>query len=67
MLATVGRLAPYASRFDHAVQQLRAGDTTFIARPIIDSYHTVWFELHEDLIGLLGLSRKDEAAAGRAD
>jgi pyruvate,orthophosphate dikinase len=33
---------------------------------MIDSYHTVWFELHEDLIGLAGLSRADEAAAGRA-
>jgi hypothetical protein len=34
---------------------------------MIDSFHTVWFELHEDLIGLLGRTRAEEAAAGRAD
>ncbi len=34
---------------------------------MIDSYHTVWFELHEELIALSGLTREDEAAAGRAD
>ena len=60
------RLDPYLGRFDNAVRQLRAGDHSFVARPIADSYHTVWFELHEELIGLLGRTRADEAAAGRA-
>lgn len=60
------RLDPYSARFDHAIDQVRGGDHTFIARPIMDSYHTVWFEFHEELIGLLGLSREEEAAAGRA-
>ena len=32
----------------------------------VDSYHTVWFELHEDLIRLSGRLRSDETAAGRA-
>ena len=44
-----------------------AGQHEYIARPLIDSYHTVWFELHEELIEAAGLSRADEAAAGRAD
>jgi hypothetical protein len=60
------RLAVYVSRFGNALDHIRAGDTGFVARPIIDSYHTVWFEFHEELIGLLGLSREQEAAAGRA-
>ena len=60
------RLAPYAQRFRRALEQIGAGDTTYVARPITDSYHTVWFEFHEELIGLLGLSREEEAAAGRA-
>ena len=60
------RLAPYQARFDHAVEQLRTGDTSYVARPIMDSYHTVWFELHEELIGLLGRDRTAEALAGRA-
>lgn len=66
MIAIAPRLAPYRARFDTAVAALRAGDHAYLARPIIDSYHTVWFELHEELIGLLGRTRADEAAAGRA-
>jgi hypothetical protein len=37
-----------------------------LLKPLIDSYHTVWFELHEELISLAGLSREAEAASGRA-
>lgn len=61
------RLRPYSSRFANAIEQVQAGDTSFVASPIGDSYHTIWFEFHEELIGLLGLSRAEEAAAGRAD
>lgn len=64
--AVAPRLAAFADRFSNALKQIQAGDTGYVARPIIDSYHTVWFEFHEELIGLLGLSREDEAAAGRA-
>ncbi|KOS58212.1 hypothetical protein [Rhodococcus rhodochrous] len=62
----VPRLAHYPTRFDSAMNELRDGNYTYVARPIIDSYHTVWFELHEELIGLLGRDRATEAAAGRA-
>jgi pyruvate,orthophosphate dikinase len=37
-----------------------------MAAPLIDSYHTVWFELHEDLIFLANTTRAEEAAQGRA-
>jgi hypothetical protein len=37
------------------------------ALAIIDSYHTVWFELHEELILATGLTREDEAKAGHAE
>lgn len=67
IVAIAPRLEPYPARFAGALEKVRAGDHTWIARPMIDSYHTVWFELHEDLIGLAGLSRADEAAAGRAE
>jgi hypothetical protein len=66
IVAQAPRLAPYPGRFAHAVEQVQAGDHTFVARPVADSYHTVWFELHEELIGLLGRTRVEEAAAGRA-
>jgi hypothetical protein len=67
MVSLAPRLAPYPRRLTHALQRLLAGDHSAFARPIADSYHTVWFELHEDLIGMLGLSREAEAAAGRAE
>jgi pyruvate,orthophosphate dikinase len=67
IVALAPRLAPFAARFGDALAALRAGETAMMARPMIDSYHTVWFELHEELIGLSGLTRAEEAAAGRGD
>lgn len=64
--AVAPRLSNYPRRFSKALENIQAGDISYVARPIADSYHTVWFEFHEELIGLLGLSREEEAAAGRA-
>ena len=63
--ATAPRLHHYQPRLERAAGAVAAGDHTYVSRPILDSYHTVWFELHEDLIGLAGLTRASEAAAGR--
>jgi pyruvate, orthophosphate dikinase len=60
------RYAAYRMRLARAVDLARAGDPRFVASPRVDSYHSVWFELHEDLIRLAGRRREDEAAAGRA-
>jgi hypothetical protein len=61
------RLAPYGPRLGTALERVRAGDHTWLLKPLIDSYHTVWFELHEELISLAGLSREAEALSGRAE
>lgn len=61
------RLGCYAHKLTGAYDKVRAGDTMWLTRPIIDSYHTVWFELHEELIIAAGRTRADEAAAGHAD
>ncbi|WP_102143220.1 MarR family transcriptional regulator [Mycobacterium hubeiense] len=58
------RLAAYADKLRAALDKVHSGDTAWLTRPIIDSYHTVWFELHEELIGAAGLTREDEARAG---
>jgi len=60
------RLAHYQRRLTAALDKIRQGETAYVARPIIDSYHTVWFELHEDLMAINGLTRAAEARAGRA-
>jgi hypothetical protein len=63
----VPRLQPYPQRFASALEKVQGGDHSWIAKPIADSYHTVWFEFHEELIEALGLSREAEAASGRAE
>jgi hypothetical protein len=63
----VPRLAPYGERLGAALARVNAGEHEWLLRPLIDSYHTVWFELHEELIGLAGLSREAEALSGRAE
>jgi pyruvate,orthophosphate dikinase len=60
------RLAVYADRLGRALEQAQAGDQLYVASPRVDSYHSIWFELHEDLIQLAGRTRAAEAAAGRA-
>ena len=59
------RLARYLDRFREALTALQGGDQSMLAAPLKDSYHTVWFEMHEELILLSGRNRADEAAAGR--
>jgi pyruvate, orthophosphate dikinase len=60
------RLTDYGVRLGRALEQAEGGDQRFVASPRVDSYHGIWFELHEDLIRLAGRTREDEAAAGRA-
>ncbi len=44
------RLNAYSAKLLAALSKIKAGDTAWLTRPLIDSYHTVWFELHEELI-----------------
>jgi pyruvate,orthophosphate dikinase len=59
----LARLTSYGPRFDAALAQLRAGDLSMMASPLKDSYHTVWFEYHEELIALCGRNRLEEERA----
>jgi pyruvate,orthophosphate dikinase len=66
LVAGLPRLAGYAARLERANAAAQAGDGRYVASPRVDSYHGVWFELHEDLILHAGRTRADEVAAGRA-
>jgi DNA-binding MarR family transcriptional regulator len=59
--ARLERYGRYAPRLRAALDKVTAGDPEWFTKPIIDSYHTVWFELHEDLLCTLGLERSAEA------
>jgi hypothetical protein len=60
------RLNAYSSKLRVALGKVKAGETAWLTRPLIDSYHTVWFELHEELIGAIGLTREEAARSGDA-
>jgi hypothetical protein len=61
--AQLPRLNAYSTKLQAALDKVKAGDTARLARPIIDSYQTVWFELHEDLIGAIGMTREEAASS----
>jgi len=60
---TFSRFGRYRTRLEHALASARGGDQRYVASPRVDSYHSVWFELHEDLIRLSGHQRAEVAAA----
>jgi hypothetical protein len=64
--AQLPRLGGYAAKLVAALDKVKAGDTDWLSRPLIDSYHTVWFELHEELIGAVGLTREEAARSDDA-
>jgi hypothetical protein len=59
----LARFGSYGPRFTRALERVESGDTDWFTRPVLDSYHTVWFELHEDLLATLGIERHREGAA----
>jgi FAD/FMN-containing dehydrogenase len=54
------RFGAYRPRLRHARQRVNDGDYEWLTSPRIDSYHTVWMQLHEDLLLALGLDRASE-------
>jgi hypothetical protein len=55
------RYRPYHDQLSRAVARVEAGEREWFTKPRLASYHTVWFELHEDLLTTLGLDRTAEA------
>ena len=54
------RFGTYSSRLANAVARVQAGEYDWLVQPGIDSYHSIWFELHEDLLTTLGIERSKE-------
>ncbi len=55
------RYRRYEPLLTTALRRVRAGEVDYFTKPMIPSYHTVWFELHEDLLATLGIERSSEA------
>ena len=58
------RFDDYAERFTAALERVLHGNRAWVDQTGIDSCHTVWIELHEDLLSTLGLERGDGSRAG---
>ena len=63
LTGALDRFSSYGPRLHAALERTLAGDGQWLDRPVIDSYHTVWFELHEDLLATLGRERSQERSA----
>lgn len=62
LTAVLSRFDGYSSRFDTALTKAKSGEPDMVDKTDRDSCHRVWFELHEDLVATLGISRGSENA-----
>jgi hypothetical protein len=59
----LARFQGYDDRFAAALARVVQGELSWVNRTKVDSCHTVWMELHEDLIATLGVQRGAEPAS----
>lgn len=59
LVAAVPRLRHYADALTAALERAEAGEIAWVSDVKLDSYHTVWFELHEELLRLVGRAREE--------
>jgi hypothetical protein len=57
LAARVPRFEIYRTKLLTALERAEDGDIEWVSAARIESYHTVWFELHEDLLRLMGRAR----------
>lgn len=57
----VARYGRYRDRLGTALEKLDE-DPSYFVSPRVDSYHTVWFECHEDFLLTLGRTRAEEGS-----
>lgn len=51
------RMAIYGRKLEAALDRVESGEPEWVSDIHRDSYHTVWFELHEDLLRIMGETR----------
>ncbi len=59
MIAKAPRLEVYREKPDAALEKAEDGDIAWVSDAKTESYHTVWFEMHEDLLRMLGRQREE--------
>ena len=61
LAALLARFDGYATRYSAALARVEAGERRWVDSPEVDSCHTVWIQLHEDLLSTLGLARGSDS------
>ena len=56
------RFAGHEARLRCALDHVLAGEHDWLIKPMFPSYHSCWFELHEDLLATLGRERTTEGS-----
>jgi hypothetical protein len=59
LAAALPRLAYYGDKLLAALESAEDGEHEWVSDVRRDSYHTVWFELHEDLLRIMGREREE--------
>jgi hypothetical protein len=62
LASVLARFGYYNGRFAVARLRVHDGEHEWFTKPMIDSYHAVWFELHENLLATLNIPRASETA-----
>ena len=57
LAAALDRFSGYDVRYATALDRADAGQLAWVDAPGVESCHTVWIQLHEDLVATLGLER----------
>lgn len=57
---TIPRFAGYRPRLRNALNRLEDGERQWLSGLTCDSYHTVWWQLHEDILVALGIARSED-------
>ncbi len=58
---SLDRFGGHRVRLQNALERVLAGEHDWFTKPMFPSYHSVWFELHEDLLATLGTERATES------
>ncbi|MGB0121639.1 MAG: hypothetical protein WBP55_11885 [Solirubrobacterales bacterium] len=58
----IDRFGRYGDRLGTALEMVEE-DPRYMVSPAVDSYHTIWFEAHEDFLLTLGRTRQQEGSA----
>jgi hypothetical protein len=59
LASALPRFRIYGLKLAEALEKAEDGDIAWVSDAKIESYHTLWFELHEDLLRLMRRERED--------